>query len=145
MEKVFTGRDGYMHFRGNEMLKVTAFTLQANMDLLETTSLRDTSKQYTPGHASYTGTATVIYYRSNADVGNNPSVQLMRELLRTTGPSGPTETARLQLFFDYPTQTARQVELTAWITSVSIGASVGEVSTAQIAFTAQGNLTTVTL
>lgn len=143
MEKVFSGRDGYMQFKDGLMLKVTAFNIQANMELLEATSLTDTTKQYVPGHASYTGTATVIYYRSNADADNNPSIQLMRELVRTTGPSGPAETSKIQLFFEYPT--ARQVALNAWITSVSLGASVGEVSTAQISFTAQGNLTTVLL
>lgn len=145
MEKLFTGRDGYMQVGDSKLLKVTAFTIQGELNLLETTTLSDNVKTYIPGQQSFSGSANVIYYKGPDD-GANPSVDTVMRSLIKAGSSGITTSDRLNLrfFFSY-TGTARQIRCNAYITNVSIGANVGEVVTAQISFTCDGPLEEVTL
>jgi hypothetical protein len=145
MEKLFTGRDGYMQVGNDRLLKVTAFNIQGDLNLLETTALSENVKTYAPGHQSFSGTTTVIYYKGPNN-GSNPAVDtLMRRILRT-GSTGITREDRVELrfFFDYP-GAPREISFRAYITSVSVGASVGEVVSSQISFTCDGPLETVTL
>ncbi len=60
------------------------------------------------------------------------------------GGVSDTDTVTLRLRF-VQGNTNNDVSLTAWITSVSFGATVGEVSSAQISFQATGALTAVTI
>jgi len=64
-------------------------------------------------------------------------------VLRVSGvSSSDTVTMRLRLVDGASNS---DVQLTAYITSVTFGASVGEVSSAQISFQATGALTAVTI
>lgn len=141
MAKIFTGKDGHLLLDGVEQVKVTNWTLTGTLDMLETTSLGDNQRTYAPGLQEFSGDATLLYYNDGA--GRNDAATVLRKVLRVDGVSdGDTVDMRLRLVEG---GTNNDVRLTAYITNVAFGASVGEVSSAQISFQGTGALTAVTL
>ncbi len=143
MAKAYTGRDGQLLLGSDVLVKVTNWSLQADLELLDTTSLGESVRSFTPGIQNFTGSASVLYYKDTD--GTNDAGTLLRKLVRT-GTAGVTTadatTLTLRLLDG---NSSNDVTLTAYITSASFGASVGEVISAQISFQATGALTTVTL
>lgn len=143
MAKAYTGRDGQLLLGSNALVKVTSWTLQADLELLETTSLGDNLRTFTPGIQSFAGTASLIYYK--ADNGSIDASELLRKLVRT-GTSGASAADAVTLTLRLADGSdLNDVSLTAFITSASIGASVGEIVSAQISFQATGALTAASL
>ena len=141
MAKVFTGKDGRMLLDGVEQIKVTNWSMTGSLEMLETTSIGDNQRSYAPGVQAFNGSATLLYYNDGA--GRNDASTALRKVLRVNGVTdGDTVDMRLRLLEG---ATNHDVQLTAYITSVSLGASVGEVSSAQINFQATGALTEVTV
>lgn len=141
MAQIFTGRDGRLLLGSDTLVKVTNWTLQADLETLETTTLGDTQRSYVPGVQSFSGSASLLYY-IDADNTNDAST-LLRKLVKTSGvTTSDTASLTLRLAGDLGNN---DVTITAYITSVSIGASVGEIVTAQINFQGTGALTTATL
>ena len=141
MAKAFTGKDGRLLLDDVEQIKVTNWSLTGNLEMLETTSLGDNQRSYCPGVQEFSGSATLLYYSD--DAGRNDAALTLRKVLRIDGvSSGDTVDMRLRLAEG---STNRTVRLTTYITSVSFGASVGEVSSAQISFQGTGALMNVTL
>jgi len=137
MAKVFTGKDGRLLLDGVEQVKVTNWSLTGSLEMLETTSIGDSQRSYAPGVQEFNGSATLLYY--NDGTGRNDASTALRKVLRVDGVTeGDTVDMRLRLLEG---NTNHDVHLTAYITSVSLGASVGEVSSAQINFQATGALT----
>jgi len=141
MAKVYTGKDGRLLIDGKEQLKVTNWNLTGSLETLETTGLGDKQRTYVSGVQEFNGSATLLYYKD--ETGVNDAATALRKVLKTDGVSdGDTVTMRFRLIDG---NTNSDIFLTAYITSVSFGASVGEVSSAQISFQATGALTGVTL
>ncbi len=143
MAKAYTGRDGQLLLGSDVLVKVTSWSLQADLELLETTSLGEGVRSFTPGIQSFNGSASLIYYKG--DDGSNDASELLRKLVKTgsTGvSSSDTVTLTLRLLDGNSTS---DVAFTAYITSASFGAAVGEVVAAQISFQATGALTTATV
>jgi hypothetical protein len=141
MAKIFTGKDGRLLLDGVEQVKVTNWSLTGNLEMLETTSLGDNQRSYCPGVQDFSGSATLLYYNDGA--GRNDAALALRKVLRIDGVSqGDTVDMRLRLVEG---DSNHDVRLATYVTSVSFGASVGEVSSAQINFQGTGALTAVTL
>jgi len=141
MAKIFTGRDGRLLLGSDTLVKVTNWTLQADLETLESTTLGDAQRSYVPGVQSFSGSAALLYY-IDTDETNDAST-LLRKLVKTSGvSSSDTVTLTLRLAGNLSNS---DVTLTAYITSASIGASVGEIVSAQISFQGTGALTTATL
>jgi hypothetical protein len=141
MAKIFTGKDGRLLLDGIEQIKVTNWSLTGNLEMLETTSLGDNQRSYCPGVQDFSGSATLLYY--NDGTGRNDAALALRKVLRIDGVNeGDTVDMRLRLVEG---NTNHDVRLATYITSVSFGASVGEVSSAQINFQGTGALTAVTI
>lgn len=141
MAKVYTGRDGRLLLAGTTLVKVSTWSLQADVEVLETTTLGDYARSYTPGIQAFSGNATLLYYKN--DAGVNDAATLLRKVVNTTGVE-TTDTVQLTLRLN-DGDTNDDVTLTGYITSASFGASVGEVTSAQITFQATGALTTASL
>ena len=143
MAKAYTGRDGQLLLGGTNLVKVTSWSIQAEVELLETTSLGDSQRSFTPGVQSFSGSASLIYYK--AENGSIDASSLLRKLVKT-GTDGVisadavTLTLRLADGSDL-----NDITLTAYITSAAIGAAVGEIVVAQISFQATGALTTASV
>jgi hypothetical protein len=139
MAKAYTGRDGRLLLGTTTLVKVTSWQMQAELEMLEATSLGDGVRSFVPGVQSFAGSASLIYYK--ADDGSIDASQLLTKLVKT-GSTGVTEadTVSLQLRLVDGTD-ENDIAITAYITQVSIGATVGEIVAAQIAFQGTGALT----
>ena len=141
MAKIFTGKDGRLLLDDVDQIKVTNWSLTGNLEMLETTSLGDNQRSYCPGVQDFSGSATLLYY--NDGTGRNDAATALKKILKIAGVTdSDTVDLRLRLVEG---NTNHDVRLTAYITSVSFGASVGEVSSAQISFQGTGALTEVTI
>ena len=143
MAKVYTGRDGVLQLAGTTLAKVVGFSLQANLETLETTTLGDNLRSYSPGVLGYSGTASLLYYKG--DDGTINTTNILNKLIKdgTTGIAS-TDTVELTLRWVDGTDN-NDVKITAYINSATIGASTGEISRAEITFTGTGALSTVTI
>lgn len=141
MAKVYTGRDGRLLLDGIEQVKVSNWTLTGSLEVLETTTLGDVQRSYTPGVQEFNGSATLLYYKD--DNGRNDAAAALKKILRVSGVSSADTVTLVLRLVDGATNS--DVQLTAYVTSVTFGASVGEVGRAEISFQATGALTAVTL
>jgi hypothetical protein len=143
MAKAYTGRDGQLLLGADTLVKVTSWSLQADLELLETTSLGDNLRSFTPGIQSFAGSASLLYYK--ADDGTNDASTLLRKLVKT-GTAGTTASDAVTLTLRLVDgATNSDVSLSAFLTSVSFGASVGEVVSAQVSFQATGALSAASI
>ena len=141
MAKAYTGKDGRLLLDGTDQIKVTNWSMTGNLETLETTSLGDSQRTFAPGVQEFNGSATLLYY--NDGTGRNDAATALKKILKIAGVTdSDTVDLRLRLVEG---NTNHDVRLTAYITSVSFGASVGEVSSAQISFQGTGALTEVTI
>jgi len=141
MAKAYTGRDGRLLIDGTEQIKVSNWSMTGNLETLETTTLGDSQRTYTPGVQEFSGSASLLYY--NDGTGRNDAATALKKVLRVAGVSA-SDTVDLRLRLVEGT-TNQDVRLTAYITSVNFGASVGEVSRADISFQGTGALSEVTI
>lgn len=141
MAKFFTGRDGRLVIDGTEQIKVSSWNLTGALETLETTTLGDKQRSYTPGVQEFSGQATLLYYTDTAN--RNDAASALKRVLNTQGvESSDTVDLRLRLVEG---NTNRDVRLNAYITNVSYGADVGGVTSADITFQGTGALTEVTI
>lgn len=141
MARYYTGRDGRLLIDGTEQVKVTNWSLTGSLEVLETTTLTDQQRSYVPGVQEFSGTATLLYY--NDGTGRNDAATALKKILKVSGvASTDTVDMRLRLVEG---STNHDIRLTAYITSATYGASVGEVSSAQISFQGTGALTEVSI
>ena len=143
MAKVYTGRDGVLQLAGTTLANVVNFSLQSTLETLETTTLGDNLRSYSPGVLGYSGSASLLYYKD--DTGSINTTGLLNKLIKdgTTGVAS-TDTVELTLRWVDGTDN-NDVKITAYINSATIGASTGEITRADITFTGTGALSTVTI
>lgn len=143
MAKVYTGRDGLMLVNETPVAKVVSFQLSANLETLETTTLGDNHRTYTPGIAGYSGSASLLYYKDGNGIIN--TTDLLGKLYRTE-PTGVSSADTVVLTFRWVDGSGdRDIKLKAYITSASLGATVGEISRAEIAFQGTEALSAVSI
>ena len=143
MAKVYSGRDGVMQLSGSTIAKVVSFSVQSNLETLETTTLNENLRSYTPGVTGYSGTASLLYYKE--DNGSVNTTNLLNKLYKT-GTSGVSSSDTVDLTFRWIDGTDNNdIKMMAYITSASIGAATGEIVRAEISFQGTGALTTVTI
>lgn len=141
MAKFYTGRDGSLLLGSDTLVKVTNWQFSADLETLETTSLGDAQRTYTPGIQSFSGSATVLYY--DGDDGTNDASTLLRKVIKTSG-STTSDLVTLTLRLS-DGGTNNDITLSAYITNATIGSAVGEVVSAQISFQGTGALTTASI
>jgi hypothetical protein len=143
MTKVYTGRDGVMQLAGVTLAKVSSFSLQSDLETLETTTLGENIRSYSPGILGYSGSASLLYYKD----GNNAinTANLLNKLIKT-GTDGVSSSDTVELTFRWVDGTDNNdIKLTAYITSATMGASTGEIVSVSISFVGTGALTTATI
>ena len=143
MSKVYSGRDGSLLFAGTVLAKVSSVSLTADLNLLETTTLGDNLRSYTPGLQGFSGSATLLYYKD--DDGDIDASQVLKKLYKT-GTDGVSESDKVTLTFRLIDGTDNNdVELSAYITGLGFGVATADTVKANISFTATGSLTTASI
>lgn len=143
MAKVFTGRDGELRVGDAEIAKVVNFSVQANLEMLEITTLGESLRTYDPGRLGYTGSATLLYYK---DDGNNFNTTSLLSKIYRTGAAGiaPRDTVLLKFRFN-DGNSKKQISMNAYVTSANFGVATGDITRAEISFQGTGELTAVNI
>jgi hypothetical protein len=150
----YTGRSGRMFLTpiltaapnpaaNQAVLKIRDWSLETTLELLETTTIDTAVKNYTPGMVSSTGSATVMYYRSEpGDVGVQFE-QLLNKVMKTSS-AGVTEADRVGMVFRVGAQPGvgadikDDIAFNAYITSAGITVGTGELTSVSLQFTVDG-------
>ena len=143
MAKVYTGRDGKMVIGDKAVAKVVNFQLSANLETLETTTVNEHIRSYSPGVVGYSGSATLLYYKD--DDGTFNTTDLLNKLYKT-GKSGVASDDTILLMFRWTDGDSKNdIKLNAYVTSASISTSTGDIVRAEISFQGTGELSKVTI
>ena len=135
-QRVYTGQDGTLESaEGTAIAKVISFSVTANLDTLETTSLGDNHRIYIPGVLSYNGNASIMY---SADATGSNIGNRLTPVFRTTAADSPV-VLRLKL------TGGKLLAFNAYIINATIGVTTGEVVRADIAFQSNGAPASVTI
>lgn len=153
----FTGRSGALYLSSvftadptpiasEKALKLRDWSLETNLELLETTTLDTAVKSYTPGAVSSTGSATLLYYRREGTISTEPGVQFDQFLskLMKTSATGVTEADRVGIVLragttgGTGTDIKDDIAFNAYITSASMQVSTGELTAVSLQFTVDG-------
>lgn len=150
----YTGRAGSLSFGTTDSLvasselanpnvrpvaKIRDWSLDTTVELISTNSIDSGLNTFTPGVKGATGSATLIYYRlegneENTNFGFN---QLIRNSLHKQGDI--TERDRVFLELNVGTGGSDDIKFWAYVTSVGISVSTGELTTVPIQFTMDGD------
>lgn len=129
--QVFTGTDGKFRFNNQVQPKTSAWSIEASVNLLDKTSLGQKAAANIGGIKTYTGTATILYYKDDPKIA---------DVLNKIFKQGDVETYPVE--FEWGT---KKIKFDAYITGATIAVAPGEVGRAELSFTADGDLTTITL
>ena len=155
MSRFYSGQDGKLIVNDVTIAKVRSWSFTANQAVLETSSLSDTDRTLIPGMRSVTGSCSIYYYRVQ-NVANDQSTDvgdLLTNVLTATANGGEqgggtksTVKFRLEIADGGPsTGTDANLMFHAYITSLSMTSSVGEVMSADVSFEVNGAVTGLTL
>ena len=143
MAKVYTGRDGVLQVAGTTIAKVSSFSVQANLETLETTTLSENIRSYVPGVVGYTGSCSLLYYKE--DSGSINTTSLLSALVKT-GSAGVTSSDTVDLTFRWVDGTDNNdIKIKAYVSSATMGAATADLVRAEISFIGTGELLAATI
>tara|TARA_B100001063_G_scaffold241704_1_gene269073 strand:+ start:4322 stop:4756 length:435 start_codon:yes stop_codon:yes gene_type:complete len=143
MAKVYTGRDGVLQVAGTTVAKVSSFSVQANLETLETTTLSENIRSYVPGIVGYTGSCSLLYYKEDSGTINTTS--LLSALVKT-GSAGVTSSDTVDLTFRWVDGADNNdIKIKAYVSSATMGAATADLVRAEISFIGTGELLTATI
>ena len=143
MAKVYTGRDGVLQVAGTTIAKVSSFSVQANLETLETTTLSENIRSYVPGVVGYTGSCSLLYYKE--DSGSINTTSLLSALVKT-GSTGVTSSDTVDLTFRWVDGVDNNdIKIKAYVSSATMGAATADLVRAEISFIGTGELLAATI
>jgi hypothetical protein len=143
MAKVYTGRDGVLQVAGTTVAKVSSFSVQANLETLETTTLSENIRSYVPGVVGYTGSCSLLYYKE--DSGSINTTSLLSALVKT-GSAGVTSSDTVDLTFRWVDGAdINDIKINAYVSSATMGAATADLVRAEISFIGTGELLAATI
>jgi len=135
----FTGRTGSITVGSNNMAKLRDWSLETTVELLSTNVIGDFSNTFVPGFKGATGSATLLYYRTEAEDGSD--IQFTTLLNKVHKVGAITEADKVELILNVGTNVKDDVKFNAYITSASISVSTAELTVVPINFTVDGDFT----
>ena len=135
----FTGRTGSITVGSNNMAKLRDWSLETTVELLSTNVIGDFANTFVPGFKGATGSATLLYYRTETEDGNDLQFTTLLNKVHKTGAI--TEADKVELILNVGTNAKDDVKFNAYITSASISVSTAELTVVPINFTVDGDFT----
>tara|TARA_B100001109_G_scaffold127197_1_gene103538 strand:+ start:2485 stop:2928 length:444 start_codon:yes stop_codon:yes gene_type:complete len=139
--KYFSGKDGKLLIGTVEIAQLQSWSFSQSMSVLEITAMGDTDRTLKPGVRSYSGSARAYYYTPGPTEAPNVSA-LLTAAIKNSGTESDKVTLKLRLEEASDGTNARDIEFGVYITSVSMSSSVGEVSSVDFSWEADGAPTT---
>jgi hypothetical protein len=148
-------------WQDSQPVKITDWTMNTSVQLLETTTLGDWDRTTEYGIRSHTGSMTLLYYTADASQSsptNNAASWFIGALTMASNQNGAAAlgqypdngdfkqsnssiNVRLRLFLRSVSSTTRDyVDFDARLTSVSYGSTVNEITSVNVNFEASGQL-----
>ena len=145
MSGFYSGQDGRLIVNDSTVAKVRSWSFTANQAVLETSSLEDTDRTLIPGIRSVTGSCSLYYYQQTAG-GTTDTGTLLSNLITANSGSGGEQGGgtKSTVKFEFSIRdgnTNRSITFYAYITSLSMTNSVGEVLSADVSFEVNGAVT----
>tara|TARA_B100002051_G_C16636035_1_gene585971 strand:- start:381 stop:818 length:438 start_codon:yes stop_codon:yes gene_type:complete len=133
----FTGRTGSLAVDGTKVAKIRDWSIETTVELLSTNTIESTSNTFVPGVKGATGSATLMYYRTDgSDVGKTQFTTLLNKIQKR----GAIEVSdRVQLELNVGDDDKDDIEFNAYITSATVSTSTGELAVVPINFTVDGD------
>ena len=142
MAKVYTGRDGVLQVDNTTIAKVSSFSVQANLETLETTTLSENIRSYVPGVVGYTGSCSLLYYKE----GNSINTTSLLSALVKANSAGVTSSDTVNLTFRWVDGAENNdIKIKAYISSATMGAATADLVRAEISFIGTGELLAATI
>tara|TARA_R100001594_G_scaffold149915_1_gene209202 strand:- start:1480 stop:1923 length:444 start_codon:yes stop_codon:yes gene_type:complete len=143
--KYFSGKDGALLVDDVEVSQLQNWSFSQSMSILEITAMGDTDRTIKPGVRSYSGSARAYYYTSTATDAPNVT-KLLEAALKTSGTESSRVTLILRMEETAGSDTnARDLKVNAYVTSVGLSSSVGEISSVDFSFEVDGAPTVNTI
>ena len=145
MSGFYSGQDGRLVVNDSMVAKVRSWSFTANQAVLETSSLEDTDRTLIPGIRSVTGSCSLYYYQEIAG-GTTDTGTLLSNLITANSGNGGEQgggtkgTVKFELRV-LDGNNNRSIVFYAYITSLSMTNSVGEVLSADVSFEVNGAVT----
>lgn len=134
MSTFYTGRTGSIKVGDSVIKKVRDWSLETTVELLSTNTIDSGVNTFTPGVKGATGSATVMYYRSD------DSTKDFRAFLSKIMKQGSIEASdKVTLTLASGIDDGDDIVVDAYITSASVSVSTGELSVVPINFTVDGD------
>jgi predicted DNA-binding protein with PD1-like motif len=135
----YTGRTGSLAVNGTQVAKIRDWSIETTVELLSTNTIESTSNTFVPGVKGATGSATLMYYRTEAsDVGKTQFTTLLNKIQKT----GAIETSdRVEIELNVGTDSKDDIKFNAYITSATVSTSTGELAVVPVNFTVDGDFT----
>ena len=138
MAKYFSGKDGALLVGGSEVGQLQNWNFSQSMSVLEITSMGDTDRTIKPGVRSYSGSARAYYYTQTSTSAPNVT-NLLGAALKASGTESSKVTLILRMEETAGSDVnARDITVDAYITSVGLSSSVGEISSVDFSFEVDG-------
>lgn len=143
---MYSGRDGQLLIDGVVAAKVQNWQFQSQQTMLSAQSFGDTDQVLIPDLRTLSGSAQLYYYQVTAGSGGDVT-KLINKCIKGGSGSATAESQPvvLRLRIADGSTTGRYIELSAYLTGISLGVTVGEVVSAQVQFQADGAPTSVAL
>jgi hypothetical protein len=145
MAGFYSGQDGRLIVNDSTVAKVRSWSFTANQAVLETSSLEDTDRTLIPGIRSVTGSCSLYYYQATAGETTDAGTLLSNLITANSGSGGEQgggtkSTVKFELKV-LDGNNDRSITFYAYITSLSMTNSVGEVLSADVSFEVNGAVT----
>ena len=133
----FTGRTGSLKANGTPVAKIRDWSLETTVELLSTNTIDSVTNSFVPGVKGATGSATLMYYRTEAgDVGKTQFTTLLNKIQK----AGAIETSDLvEMELNVGDDSKDDIRFNAYITSATVSTSTGELAVVPINFTVDGD------
>ena len=128
---IYTGKDGSITFGNALQARVRAWTVEGSLALIDVTTLDKDAVQNEAGLKSFSGTATIMYQ------DDNTALQTLLDNIFTNA-----DPVKSSVRFNWG---PKRLSFNAFVTSATISTSIGEIITADVSFTAAGDLNLITL
>ena len=145
MSGFYSGQDGRLIVDDSTVAKVRSWSFTANQAVLETSSLEATDRTLIPGIRSVTGSCSLYYYQATAG-GTTDAGTLLSNLITAKSGSGGEQGGGTKSTVKFELKVLdgnndRSITFYAYITSLSMTNSVGEVLSADVSFEVNGAVT----
>jgi len=155
MATYYYGRNGYIAKRMNvggqnvevEISRVMDWSIEASVDMVETTTFESDAATYVPGKQTATGSCSILYYRDATAISTSHKFadfsQLLDGIFKTTNSSTQDRFLLTLGFKDGDDPNKDRIRAFVYVTGAQITCSTTEMAQVQLQFTVDGHFLNV--